>query len=527
MRYLVLYCLIFSAFMAAGKDVYISESGAGAQSGAACASAHSMAWFNDQSNWSQTPDANKIAWGDTVHLCGTITSQVSFTGAGDGGTAYTLLWESGCVVEAAAFTGNGWYHSAGRTFYTLDGGANGVIRCTNSGSPGTGLTSTNGSSPAISLSSPNHVTIKNLTISNIYVRAMGPYLQGGTAIELTDAGQNGGMRALTISNVVASHATAGVLGTYGTNCTNILITASTFSNVNWGCGFGDSGSSSLLSNFVFSYNRVWAFTNWDGTDVASRAAFHHNGCYVYAESGGTAKYITWVGNHIGPYFNAQLPDSQATSGLFTSGIGVVGPILGYNNLFEESDSPGDSPSNGSFVIWPTTCTVGLYNNTTASRNANARPMIGIIGANGNITAFLTNNISTNKSGIFLSSWTGGDAAGINNNIVAFPPSGQAYSVSTTSASDFKTLAQWQALGYDTHGTNLNPSLTATFGLNANSAAIGYGANLNSIFTTDASNVVRGATWDAGWREFVDTPSPLGNMNAHGTISVGTIIVVGP
>lgn len=509
------------------KDVYISESGAGAQDGAACASAHSIAWMNDQSNWSQTPDAAKIAWGDTVHLCaGTITSPISFTGAGNGGTAYTLLFESNCVVEASVFTGNGWYHASGRTLYTIDGGVNGIIRCTNSGSPGTGLTSTNGSAAAIYLLAPYSVTIKNLTISNIYVRAMGPYLQGGSAIVM-EAGNDvgGGLANTTVSNCVISHASAGVLMTYGTNGVNILVTANTISNVNWGAQCGDGGATSILSNYVFSYNRVWAFTNWDGTDVASRATFHHNGCYVWAESGGTCKSVSMFGNHIGPYFNAQNPDSQATAGLFISGAGVTGPVSIYNNLCEESSVADDSPANGHIFVWPGNCAVRLFNNTSASKNANARAALGILASGGAITASITNNVMTNKSGIFLFSWTAGDSAGIDHNILFAPPSGQAYSQSATSAADFKTLAQWQALGYDTHGTNLNPLLTSTFRLDAGSPAIGYGANLDGVFTTDNAGVVRGSLWDSGAFEFV--PTGPAQLNVHGTLRVGTIIVVQP
>lgn len=518
--------------MAFSKDVYISESGAGAQDGAACASAHSIAWMNNQANWSQTSDAAKIAWGDTVHLCGTITSAISFDGAGNGGTAYTLLFESGCVVEAGVFTGNGWYYSAGRSSFTIDGGANGIIRCTNSGSPNQGLTSTNGSSSAISLSACGNVMVRNLTISNIYVRSKGPWLQGGTAITMIGGnGANGGLFNVTISNNVISHATAGLLMTYGTNSINILMTGNTISNVNWGAGVGDGNSSDMLSNFVFSYNRVWAFTNWDGTEAdalqGARGYFHHNGVYAWAEAGGNAKAISIFGNEFGPYANSQTDGSpQSTAGVFLSGAGMVGPLLVYNNMIQESDDPVDDFTRG-IMIWPGTCTARVFNNTIITKAADSWAGIQIYGSGGNLTAIITNNIITNKAGIQLHHWTGGDTAAIDNNIGFALASSGGYSVSVNGSAVTKTLAEWQTLGHDTHGaTNQNPLLTSTWSLGSGSPAIGAGVEINSIFTIDKVGVTRGSLWDAGAFEFV--LENLGRVvNVSGTVRVGTMTIAPP
>lgn len=519
----LLFILVLCAPFASAKDVYISESGTGSQDGLACSSAHSMAWFNDQSNWSQTPDANRIAWGDTVHLCGTITSQVSFTGAGNGGVAYTLKGEPGHAVEAGVFTGNGWYHANGRTYFTYE---DLIVRCTNSGSPGQGLTSTNGSSPAFGLISCNNVVWKNCTISNIYVRAMGPATQGGSAITVEDqTGANGGVWNMMVSNCVISHATIGAFMDFHTS-TNFIFYGNTISNVNWGIGGGGRSAGSILTNLIVANNRIWAFTNWDGTSPASQGAFHHNAVYFYTDGGGTILRTTYYGNNIGPYFNAQSPDSQATSGIFFSGAGVLGPMFIYNNLFQESALSEDSSSDGMMTLGG----AGVWyvlNNTCVSGNGNQRFAISLAGLQGNQTFYVSNNLVSGKSAIRMNYWTAGDTASIDYNIGYNLPVGLQYSQSPDGNSSAKTIGDWQALGFDTHGaTNQNPNLTSTFRLNAGSPAIGAAVAYNSLFTTDYTGATRGATWDAGVFEYIaPAENPASQINIHGQFRVGTIIVV--
>jgi hypothetical protein len=66
----------------------------------------------------------------------------------------------------------------------------------------------------------------------------------------------------------------------------------------------------------------------------------------------------------------------------------------------------------------------------------------------------------------------------------------------------KTLAQWKALGYDTHAypnSTTNPSFVAfdiDFRLQSGSAARNAGTNLSGYFTVDATNAVR-SEWDMG------------------------------
>jgi hypothetical protein len=63
---------------------------------------------------------------------------------------------------------------------------------------------------------------------------------------------------------------------------------------------------------------------------------------------------------------------------------------------------------------------------------------------------------------------------------------------------FKSLAQFQALGYMTHGFQSNPQLAASpLILQSGSPCIGAGANLSVTFTTDIVGATRTVPWDMG------------------------------
>jgi hypothetical protein len=64
-------------------------------------------------------------------------------------------------------------------------------------------------------------------------------------------------------------------------------------------------------------------------------------------------------------------------------------------------------------------------------------------------------------------------------------------------SSAKTWAQWKAAGYDAHGLNVNPNVSAAYVLQSGSPAIGAGVNLSSIFTTDLTGAARTGAWDMG------------------------------
>ena len=68
-------------FPAAAEHIYIAQTARGANTGTDAANAHAYTWFNDDRNWSTVAATDgKIGPGDTVHLTGTISNELSHPG---------------------------------------------------------------------------------------------------------------------------------------------------------------------------------------------------------------------------------------------------------------------------------------------------------------------------------------------------------------------------------------------------------------------------------------------------------------
>ncbi len=118
---------------ASATAVYIGQAAAGTGDGSSCANAHAASWFNSSSNWGT--GATQIGGGTTVHLCGTVSSGLTFQGSGASGAPVTL--------DGAGATYSGEVNTANRSWWrvqnvtwstaytgslvTVMGGSNGVI----------------------------------------------------------------------------------------------------------------------------------------------------------------------------------------------------------------------------------------------------------------------------------------------------------------------------------------------------------------------------------------------------------------
>jgi hypothetical protein len=72
----------------ASNDIYLAQNSAGAGGGTDCADAMPVSFFNSSANWGS--GGNQIGPGTTVHLCGTITTALSFQGSGASGNPVVL-----------------------------------------------------------------------------------------------------------------------------------------------------------------------------------------------------------------------------------------------------------------------------------------------------------------------------------------------------------------------------------------------------------------------------------------------------
>ncbi len=81
-----------------GQQIYISQSGAGASSGADCGDAKPVSFFNSSSDWGS--GAGQIGPGVTVDLCGTISTALSVQGSGTSSSPITIYWTSGSTMSS-------------------------------------------------------------------------------------------------------------------------------------------------------------------------------------------------------------------------------------------------------------------------------------------------------------------------------------------------------------------------------------------------------------------------------------------
>lgn len=503
-----LLCFLLLAVSAFGETLYFSQSGAGSHNGSSLGNAWSLAEANTAGNWGA--GAGKVSAGDTLTVFGTITGTLTAAGDGSAGNVVTILFDTGAKFSAATFTtGSGAIVVSGRQYVTVDGGAtgsiggygaagtiNGLIEAT---ANGTGLANTNDISGVFGRDC-QHIEVKNLQVKNMYVRPSGSDTNGyGYGVNI---GFNGGTGPSDIkaTNCLFSDMYIGVYLDYGPSCVGYVCDRVTASNVNWGIAGADHGATSAGSGFAAHDCYLHDFVNWDQPGNQ----FHHNGIYYYAESGGSIADILIYSVVVGPNFSVGSPNN-ATSGIFVSGAGITGTVQVRNSIFREGAS--DTPSNGLIFIWPgATAVVGIYNNTfVGGGTGNAIQPYGGRGTAGQQSFTIKNNLCTGKTFINVANnatITLVADYNLGDNLV----SGQEYSYSANGSSVFKSFAQWQALGFDTHGLSSNPMLNLDYTLQAGSPAIAAGTNLSGIFTTDFDGVTRSA-WDMGAKKYTAAAAP--------------------
>ncbi|MHC4160230.1 MAG: hypothetical protein ACYSSO_14250, partial [Planctomycetota bacterium] len=124
----ILLCV--TSAWAATENIYLSATGAGAQTGVDCANARDDSWFNTAANWSPTDEtANKIDPGDIVYLCdddGDFRQTFQFQGSGALGNVITLKNAAGDspVIKTTTEYNSGnltlCYDAGGKKIYAAD-----------------------------------------------------------------------------------------------------------------------------------------------------------------------------------------------------------------------------------------------------------------------------------------------------------------------------------------------------------------------------------------------------------------------
>jgi hypothetical protein len=327
---LVLHGLCAGSAWAQASNVYITPDGGG--SGICTTNTHAPNWFNNGANWGS--GASSIGPGTIVHLCGAFTgaantSMLTAAGSGTSGNPVTILFESGARLSAPYWSQNGAINLQGQSFITVNGdhsnGKQGVIENTDNGT----VLGNRQSSRGINYSNTNGVTIKNISIINIYVHA---FNNSGEVDQTAENAVHGfPANNLLLTNTLMHDCGWCVDG----NGSNYEVSFSEIYNMDHGIAFGCNGS---CTNVFLHDNHIHDMKLWDGNG-------HHDGIHLFSEAGPTNAPILIYNN----LFDGDM-GLQTTAWIFLEGAdgqhnGLHGDVVFNNVLINQT------PSSGKNVIW--------------------------------------------------------------------------------------------------------------------------------------------------------------------------------
>ena len=191
--------LLFWATNIYAADHYIAQSAAGLGNGDSCANATAISYYTG--SWS-----GKVSAGDTVHLCGTLTSTLIIGASGSSGNPITVKFESGAKFSSSTAWGqdaSSAIYASSKSYITIDGASTGIIENTDNGDA---LGHQDVTTYGIALLGCLNVTVKDLTIRNMYVHVSG----GATSHTFVQAINIVGGSNITTSGNTISHSGVGI-----------------------------------------------------------------------------------------------------------------------------------------------------------------------------------------------------------------------------------------------------------------------------------------------------------------------------
>jgi hypothetical protein len=343
---------------------YVSQNGGTFSGGSAC---------NGKSTVSIAASNNATyAAGETIYLCGVITSAVSFgKGSGTSGNPITILFDAGARITLPYC--NSTCFSLGGNYMVVDGGVpcgpgtacaateaasptgypegiSGIIEATQAGSALANKPSSGGKGIVVGGGSNN--VIRNLIVRNIYQHTSYDDNTGGsnsfTAIEAPAP-------YFTVHDCTIHDVSAGInVNTSGATASNENFYSNNFWNINWGIANGGYGTL-VNTNWSVHDNHFGSTGNWDD----SNNTYHHDRMFLYAD---TNDQGSWNGVYI--YNNLFDGNSglNSTAMLYFGGGSQQNTYI-FNNVFDNSGST-TAIDDGLLTLGAMgPATLFLYNNT--------------------------------------------------------------------------------------------------------------------------------------------------------------------
>ena len=532
MRAFVLLCglVLPLGSLAFGADIYISQNTSGSNTGTDCADAHSAVWFNANS-----------AGGNTYHLCGTFTGTAGSTmltpNSGSAGNVVSILFESGAVLTAPYWGGvsTGAITISGKSYITIDGGANGIIQNT---ADGTALANQQ-ASQGIFLSSASNIEIKNLTIQNIYAN-------GGSDPNASDTGgqttadiyvivpTSSTTSNLSIHNNKLKNARSGVrIDWDGATLTNVQIYNNYISDHCWGIIVGAGGGADSSSSLAFHDNEITDWWNWQcpslgGICTSGTDLYHTDGFIVFQPLSNANAFAPLIYNN---YIHGDLGQGSATAFIFCTNGGGSGSVSNvecqiFNNLLVQVKDPRRTLTTGPWILSTGTQTgpMLIANNTLVGWGGNANVGMELSSIGDTIENNIIENVGhavetyiTPDPTEAVTGWTKNYNVWYN-----ISPGAPAQWAANQQNGHFYSYATWQGAGYgyDANSLTTDPLLNSSYYISSvSSSAYHLGTNLTSLRITaldsDKAGVARPASgaWDAGAFQFVGQPAPPTNLTA--------------
>lgn len=497
-RLLPLLAFLFCASPALASDIYVAQSLAGGNTGADCANARAMSSLAG-GDWTA---------GNTIHLCGTLTSVLTAQGSGSVGNVITVKFEASAKFSFTSGADSGQIDVRSRNYIVVDGGGgtcgfspatltdtacNGTS--TNFEAPGNGTGGTAVGVIPIWADSSDHVEVKGMQCGIIY---------NHTSLADQTLSRSWCVRGWFATNLSVHnntmHDTSWAIDAGGSPSASVTVYNNEFYRVDHGTAFGNGGINPTIYG-----NHFHDFANWDTT---AGTAYHHDGVHMFTDNGNISN--AYVYNNL---FNGDIGNTD-TSWIYLEAGGshtfnnrnVFNNVLfiastrnsccGMIDLYNQSGATSSSGFLGNNTVFGASAAAGPANgwlvaggqsNARVQNNAIVTCAANLAGVNTGATfAALSNNVYCNSAGSNSFNWHG-----------SFTGTYSTWAASSGEVSGFASTAG--AMNIDTNGTPL-----------AGSNLIGAGANLTSLCSgalvplcSDMQGNARPAigAWDVGAYEF--------------------------
>jgi hypothetical protein len=472
--------VILAAGFSTASDIYIAQNAAGGNSGADCADAHAVAWFNNSANWGS--GAGQIGPGTTVHLCGTISTNLAAQRSGSNGNPITIFFESGANITSAC-GGGGCLSTKSLAYIIVDGGSTcGWINQTQVSCNGTIQSSTaspSGSQFGIEATGCANCEFRNLNIGPIFVTTANGVQASGDIRGIQFLPSAGTGTALVHNNIVHDAASGIVYVPNGSNDNGFQAYNNSEYNINSSVDISNNNSGMLTAALIHD-NHFGSTGNWDNAGCPE----HHNSLHAFAYTT-TNSGIKYYNNFIDGNWG-----TCSTGGLFIEGSGSLNyNVAAFNNIWAmQYPSNSGNMANGIVNI-----TAGgfikFYNNTVIGSNGNGDNCVALNALTSDSTnIYIENNIISGCNGQTLFSNTGLNYfTTVNNNVYGGSSSSTPFAVNCgSSGCNYYGYSQWKSACSCDASSFFNSSYSywngnsSTGQLNSGSPAINAGANLTDL-----------------------------------------------